>query len=527
MVTLAELSGEILSDPVLLFLYHRAEQILGIRAAPEALVKLKDYLEKRCGASYMDAPAEYERILSSKEEVFIIAEMLTINETYFFREELHFSLLMRYFLPRLAKYGRPIRVCSAATSNGCEAYSLAMLMDFYGQGKDVGAADGGESAQPFSFEIDAFDIDRSVIETAQLGRYTSNTRRDDGGSWKFLLDNYLVADGEEYVVPPALKRKVHFFTHNIMDGLKDRYDIIFFRNAMIYFSDENRRRLLDILADALVDGGLLFLGVSEVSSVEHPLLANKCTMDAFYFQKLGVKQADAVRTVHSGEQDRVDVTKTVTSIKAPHEKTAKAPPKAAPKRSAHTAAKLPAQQTEGLQQTKGLQDVHSIAAILDHEEGAPNARKILETLGTGEEKSLSVNELVAAAIHFLGGGDFSAADAVLFRLEKIDRSAFIDFLRGEFHYLGSKTEEAEAKFKEAAGADKAFWPAFYRMSSLADKNNRTLYEYKIKNALESIELGKDLHYESFIGGFSPDYYRQILEKKLAGRVSAKGYSNDV
>jgi chemotaxis protein methyltransferase CheR len=51
-----------------------------------------------------------------------------------------------------------------------------------------------------------------------------------------------------------------------------------------------------------------------------------------------------------------------------------------------------------------------------------------------------------------------------------------------------------------------------------DKENRTLYEYKLKKAIESIELGKDLHYESFIGGFSPDYFRQILEKKLAPSV---------
>jgi len=329
MVTIGELPEEVLSDPVLLFLYHRAEQILGILAAPEALVKLKDYLEKRCGASYMDAPAEYERILSSKEDIFIIAGILTINETYFFREELHFNLLMRYFLPRLAKRGRPIRVCSAATSTGCEAYSLAMLMDFYSRGKDVSAKDGESAVQPFSFTIDAFDIDREVIETARLGRYTGNTRREDGTGWKFLLDSYLIQDGEEYEVPAAIKEKVRFFTHNIMDGLvtlnpelntkrsfpQGPYDIIFFRNAMIYFSAENRRRLLDILADALVDDGLLFLGVSEVSSVEHPLLANKCTMDAFYFQKLGVNHESLAAA--GEERDRVGVMKKVTSINSP------------------------------------------------------------------------------------------------------------------------------------------------------------------------------------------------------------------
>jgi chemotaxis protein methyltransferase CheR len=54
------------------------------------------------------------------------------------------------------------------------------------------------------------------------------------------------------------------------------------------------------------------------------------------------------------------------------------------------------------------------------------------------------------------------------------------------------------------------------MSLLAAEGNRTVYEYKIRKALESIDLGKEFSYECFIGGFSPDYYRRILEKRLNG-----------
>jgi chemotaxis protein methyltransferase CheR len=53
------------------------------------------------------------------------------------------------------------------------------------------------------------------------------------------------------------------------------------------------------------------------------------------------------------------------------------------------------------------------------------------------------------------------------------------------------------------------------MSALAEKGNRTRYEYRLKKALESMELGAGRGYEIFIGGFSPDYYRRVLEKKLA------------
>jgi chemotaxis protein methyltransferase CheR len=74
---------------------------------------------------------------------------------------------------------------------------------------------------------------------------------------------------------------------------------------------------------------------------------------------------------------------------------------------------------------------------------------------------------------------------------------------------------AEEKYQEAVAGDHAFWPALYRMSSLAEQGNRTRYVYRLKKALESMERGEGRGYEIFIGGFSPDYYRRILEKKLA------------
>jgi chemotaxis protein methyltransferase CheR len=109
--------------------------------------------------------------------------------------------------------------------------------------------------------------------------------------------------------------------------------------------------------------------------------------------------------------------------------------------------------------------------------------------------------------------DFAGADPVITLLEG-HQSAFAAFLRGEFYFHKNRAADAEAHFKEAAGMDGAFWPAFYRMSSLAAGSGRKRYEYKTKKALESIALGRDKHYENFIGGFSPDYYRQALERRL-------------
>ena len=493
---------EALSSPALLFLYYRIEQILGIRSAGDALVKLNEYLEKNCGASFVENPAAYERALNSREQVFEISKFLTVNETYFFREGVHFSLLMRHFLPQLAMLNRPIQVCSAAASIGCEAYSIAMLLDYYAKNLHQ----NGE--RPFEFAIDAFDISAEVIETAKTARYTANTLRTDGADWKYIMDLYLVPEGGELVVSREIREKVRFFTHNIMRGLDRQYDIIFFRNAMIYFSSKNRLIVVDDLAESLFNNGLLFLGVSETSSVRHPLLLNKYLSDVFYFQKIA-SASSLEKEIFRGDYPKPARPSADSGGAEQQARPVRpAPPVANPSR--EIAARPHQQKREELPV-----DAAEAAAILEKEEGAANAKKTLAALAGGEDgAALSGSALAAAVTSFLNRGDFASASLALSRLEKNNAGAVTKFLRGEYNFLSGGAEEAEKNYEEAASIDKAFWPALYRLSSLAAQGNRTRYEYKTKKAIESLEQGKALQYECFIGGFSPDYFRRILERKL-------------
>ena len=482
-----EIPTEVLSNPALLFLYYRVEQALGIKPASEALIKLNDHLEKCCGASFIDNPAAYEYLLSSQEQIFEISRFLTINETYFFREGAHFGILAQ-LLPQLAKLKRPVHICSAATSIGCEAYSIAMLLDYHAR-----------NGLDFGYAIDAFDISAEVIETAKNARYTPNTLRIDGSGWKYILDSYLVPDGGEYVVAENIRNKVCFFTRNIMHGFDRQYDIIFFRNALIYFSSRNRIVVMNEIAESLFDGGLLFPGMSEVSSVQHPLLTSRFLSDNFYFQKANGDKADNLPPLF------------------PITKNECAAPRSKPARPKH--AELPVASGD-------------IAAILEKEEGQLNAKNVLDALAGGidgaEEGfrppapagSLSGGEVAAAAVYFLGIQDFYSADRVLSYLEKHNTGAPSRFLRGEYYFLQGRTGDAERCFREAAAKDRMFWPAFYRIATLAAEGDRTRYVYNIRKAVKSIELSQGAvpdaarRYEYFLGGFSPDYFRRILEKKL-------------
>jgi chemotaxis protein methyltransferase CheR len=505
---------EILSNPALLFLYYRIEHLLGIKAASESLCVLNNYLEKSCGASFIDDPAAFELVLDSRDQIFEISKILTVGETYFFREGLHFTLLTQ-LLPQFSKLNRTIKILSAASSIGCEAYSIAMLLEHY-----------AKNTRHIDFEIDAFDINAEAVETAKNGRYTANSFRKDGSSWKHIMDLYLVPndtsnDASEdgvFFVCDKIKRKVNYFPHNIMHSPNKQYDIIFFRNALIYFSAQNRIIAVNNLVESLVNNGALFLGISETSSVTHPQLECRFQSGAFFFQKNANRYNSASprlidtyapneaqnriselerrnardrrnqerRTINRREEDALELKQ---FVKPPHTYNYKSPA-----------------------------DCKEIKAILEIDEGLQNARNINQILVNSDGKlaaSLTGSELAASSVYFLSVQNYECADLVLSYLEKCDSGPLTLFLRGEYHLLQGNLKEAENFFDRAAGKDQAFWPAFYRIASLAEDGNPVRYEYKIKKTCESLALGKNLHYECFMGGFSPDYFLRILERKLS------------
>jgi chemotaxis protein methyltransferase CheR len=481
--TAVEVPEEVLSNPALLFLYYRIEQILGIKPESGALVKLNEYMEHNCGASFIENPAAFEYLLTSREQIYNISKYITVNETYFFRENANFNLLA-YLLPEYAKLDRPLQICSAAVSIGCEAYSIAMLIDYHiKNGLDL------------DFSVDAFDVCAESIETAKNARYTLNAFRSDGSSYRHILDTYLIQDGNEYVVPENIRRKVRFFPHNIMRGLDKQYDIIFFRNALIYFSSKSRISVVNNLCESLFHNGILFIGASETASIKHPLLVNKNLSDVFYFQKTGIPYIYE-QTVNHKYADYKNKR---------HER-------AAPEN------KILSFQPRKKEITVSCAEINE---ILRKEDGKLNAEKTLNFLKNKNFSSLSGSALAASAIFYLSAQDFDSADAIISYLEEYNSGAITRFLRGEYYFLSGISSAAEVFFNEASVKDKFFWPAFYRIAVLSADVNPTRYEYKIKKTIESIkhlqnlEPDNERNYECFMGGFSPDYFRRILERKLS------------
>jgi chemotaxis protein methyltransferase CheR len=223
---------------------------ISMTSAKKALVagRLSKRLKHHGLASY----GEYFQLLSrNREEVQMAVDLLTTNETYFFREPKHFDFLHERILPTHPS-GRPFRVWSAACSSGEEPYTLAMVL----------AEHLGEAP----WEILGSDISTRVLDTARTGLYPMERVR--GLAPARLRTHCLKGIGSQegcFMIDPALRRRVRFAQVNLNEPLPDvgEFDVIFLRNVMIYFQTETKRQVVTRLLTKLRPGGHFIVGHSE------------------------------------------------------------------------------------------------------------------------------------------------------------------------------------------------------------------------------------------------------------------------
>ena len=227
-------------------------QIAGISMAPSKKPLVSGRLMKRLRHHHLKSYSEYCRLLSHDSvELQMAIDLLTTNETYFFRESKHFDFLRRTVLPD-HNTGKPFRLWSAASSSGEEPYSLAMVL------ADV----LGSKA----WEIFASDISTRILERARTGLYAME--RAEKIPREYLLRYCLKGTGTQdgkFMIAKELRSRVQYRQINLNESLPDigRFDVIFLRNVMIYFDMETKRQVVARISALLNPGGHLFIGHSE------------------------------------------------------------------------------------------------------------------------------------------------------------------------------------------------------------------------------------------------------------------------
>lgn len=191
-----------------------------------------------------------------------LIDAIANHETSFFRDPEVFATIASHAIaPALAELARaarqrPMRIWSAATSTGQEAWSLAILV-----AEILGPM---RSPQPL-VSILATDISPHTLEVARRGRYSARELARGVSEQRVRARFRPLPGGTEFVVHDALREFVQFRTFNLLAAptTLGQFDLILCRNVLIYFDEETRARVVHAIADALVPGGHLVLGAAE------------------------------------------------------------------------------------------------------------------------------------------------------------------------------------------------------------------------------------------------------------------------
>jgi chemotaxis protein methyltransferase CheR len=246
-----------LNDAEFKFVQKFIADSAGIVLSNEKKALVSGRLGKRLRVHSLASFSQYFKMVQvNSTERQIALDLLTTNETYFFREPQHFEFLRNVILPEAAASGaigpRPFRIWSAASSSGEEAYSAAMVLD--------------DTLRDAPWEIIGSDISTQMLERCRKARYPME--RTDHIPPAYLRTYCWKGVGIEdgfLRVDRRLRQKVQFLHGNLNGDLPavGKFDVIFLRNVMIYFDAETKRKLLIRMADYLNPGGWFIVSHTE------------------------------------------------------------------------------------------------------------------------------------------------------------------------------------------------------------------------------------------------------------------------
>lgn len=229
-------------------------QHAGIALGPEKQILVASRLAKRLDYFGLQTYGDYYRLATSPDndhEFQTMVNLLTTNETYFFREPQHFDFLVREILKTWR--GDRFRIWSAASSSGEEAYSLSMTL--------------AENLGMRQWQVLASDLSTRVLESAQRAVYPLDRLEQMNPA---LLEKYCLkgvrSQSGYFRVSDKLRSRVEFRQLNLMQPLPPdvgKFDVIFLRNVLIYFDQDTKRQVVERLIHALNPGGYFFISHSE------------------------------------------------------------------------------------------------------------------------------------------------------------------------------------------------------------------------------------------------------------------------
>ena len=435
----------------------------GINLAASQQQDLITYLEKTAAAKGMTA-ADYCRSLTPYTPAFDdLINQITVNETYFFREELQFEFLEKEIFPKYM--GKNLTIWTASSSTGEEAISLLALA----------------LSMNVNLTLYASDIDDKALESLKKGQYSTFSLRPDGQKYHKLLELYLKRKDDQLLFHREFLGRIHSFKFNLIkDSLSqlpfaEPADIIFMRNVFIYFDKKTRALVTQKVSEKLKKGGLLFFSVNEIASMD-----GKVIPKAFYKTNKGpvyyfVKDNPAAKNLQPSAGAKRRMSQEVQKAKL----------------------QKYSEQNEKIRKAKTALD--AIAAEKD--------QKDFDAKGLYEEICREINRR-----------DFEKARTLANAITGEDRKKYAYFLQGYVEYQADNRAEADVLFSNAEKLSGDFWPAFFYHGMLLRDLGKSESAKSCFSKCRKIisDFGKNNPYDFTLDSFSPSYISSLCERFSMG-----------
>ncbi|QOG11208.1 CheR family methyltransferase [Arcobacter sp. FWKO B] len=259
------------------FLYRKTGIYMDDKKYEQFSKKLISYLKEH---SYDNFSVFFHalRFESGSNMLQGVINLVTVNETYFFREKHHFDILINNVLPFLHQHRSKndiLRILCAPSSTGEEPYTLALHL-----------LDEAKLLESRDIELIGIDIDSNAIDKATSGVFT---KRSVQFVPNHLLTRYFKYKENNYHIHSHIKSSISFKVANVMDrnqmmGLGN-FDVIFSRNMLIYFDDESRKNVSHTFHDLLKPKGFVFLGHADKMCQVDSLFDTVKMSDSIIYQK--------------------------------------------------------------------------------------------------------------------------------------------------------------------------------------------------------------------------------------------------
>lgn len=446
-----------------------------------------------------------QRIKSDKTEYHNFLDIITINETYFFREQKHFQLLSKTIIPGWIKQGqRNLSIWSAGCSSGEEALSLYALL---------------ASALPdgWTFKIHASDVNNKVLQRFKQGDFKLSSFRGDGASFHHLLDQIGERKQESFQVKDIKRFQKQIEIKQLNLGLDcfdnlPQMDLVFFRNTLIYLPPKQRADIMEKLFKVLKENALLFLGISEVPIVSHPSLQLSEEEGTFYFQKITnnpSRQNLPQKAELNRQQEKSAVVKN-TLEKSLEPKTPSSAIKATTPQTLkqdHQSGKSKARQkTEDQKETLPCQSWKELCTALCTDKD-------------NQERANSVNqqqlEDLEKVIQQIDEGQLAEGIKVLEK-NTLPRELLL-YLKAYLYLAQQRKEESLLLLDHVLEYDPSFWLAQFRKSQLLEAVNRKEALFNYENCMIKIEeyiSSGGLFMHCLLDGFHPKYFLEICRNQI-------------